>query len=223
MKLTNKTLGLTALAVLASASQALAVTFSGSTSGVFDNALGDAGLVTTGEGTSNFTWGDNDASIGVPPPPNSLSFAANTFNDIACDETFDVGTVTYYNGTTLLGTNATSVELLVDVAFTLPNVGLVPFTYVLTLNTTPNIPGPVNDFISLPDIPSQAFSLGGIQYILTLSFSGKPVFSVPENSSATSALTGMIACVPESGSSLALLGGGMLLVSGVRRKLKAKN
>jgi len=53
-----------------------------------DNTSGDGGF---GAATSNFTWGD---AIGG----SAVEFLGNSFSDVATDEVFPLGTVTYFNG-----------------------------------------------------------------------------------------------------------------------------
>lgn len=226
MQLKNKTLGLTALAILASAGQAFsAVVFNGGTTGTFSGATGGdptAYEYSNGDPVSTFKWGKVN-----PQNPDSaksvLTFTGvDPFGPVDCGEEFDIGLIDYFNGTVLQGTSATGVELGIDINFTTPS-GLVSLNYALTLYSSPdkNVPGGVADEVTLPDLESQTFILDGNTYRLTLSFEGNQTFFVEEGATDRARLVGVISCVPESGSSLALLGGGMLLVSGLRRKLKA--
>ena len=52
-----------ALASLFIASGAVGATFEGSTSGIFTNAAGPATMITTGQGTNDFTWGDGYPTV----------------------------------------------------------------------------------------------------------------------------------------------------------------
>ncbi|MDB6068853.1 MAG: hypothetical protein JWL81_24 [Verrucomicrobiales bacterium] len=112
--------------------------FSGSSSGLFTNPVGDPGLVTNllgGLTGTLFTWGGPALLLGFDKP-NSLSFSGTTFSEISPDEAFELGTLTYYNGTTYVGTNALGVLLNVKLNFSVPSViETLPFTFQLLSST----------------------------------------------------------------------------------------
>ena len=83
-----------------SASFAYADPIVGSSVGTFDNPVGPGGMIVTGVGTNSFTWGDGSA---FGSPPSSLGFAGTTF-DTDTGTFFDVGSITYFNGTIAAGT-----------------------------------------------------------------------------------------------------------------------
>jgi len=86
----------------------------GSASGKFVNPSPTSPpAVLTGVGTPTFTWGDGSP---FGSPPSSLSFAGSSFNPKPGD-TFTLGTLNYFNGTTLVGTEAHGVDLSIAVAF----------------------------------------------------------------------------------------------------------
>ena len=99
----------------------------GTDTGVFADATpGDA--VTTGVGTSAFAWGEGQ--------PSSLSFAGTPFDSPTADS-FKLGTITYFNGSTS-GGNADTVNLKVSVNLTnVPEKDFV-LTVPITIVSTPN-------------------------------------------------------------------------------------
>ncbi|MDB6070272.1 MAG: hypothetical protein JWL81_1443 [Verrucomicrobiales bacterium] len=113
--------------------------FSGTSTGVFKNPKGDPGLVSNLLGPLTgplFTFGSPAVQSGFTQP-NSLSFTGRSFSSIAPDQFFELGSLSYYNGSTYSGTNATSVQLTVNLSFTTPGVTeTLPFTFQLL--STPN-------------------------------------------------------------------------------------
>ena len=186
----------------------LPVTVAGSSSGIFVNPTGPSTMVTTGVGTNDFSWGD-------PGPfdtgPSRLVFEQKAFT--ATSETeFSLGTLTFYNGTLKLLTDADAIDLKVDIALS-SNGGISQtFLYNLGLIDTPGTretpPEVQADIVTLPKIsPQTIFSIDGIPYTLKLSFGNvadstvgfikeKNMFFVYEGESASAELLGKItACV----------------------------
>lgn len=201
--------------------------FIGSSSGVFANPVGPAGMVTTGVNTSFFTWGD-----GLPPPSSSLSFSGASFS-VPAETTFSVGTLTYFNGTISLGTEATNVDLLLTLAFTNPSGLTENFSYTLGLINSPNVVGDdigSADYVTLPSLSSTVFTSGGIDYTLHLefgafsgaSFGGPNEFRVLEGQTAAVGINGRITTnlngVPDGGATLALLGLALLPLAVIGRR-----
>jgi len=157
--------------VLASAlclafAQAQAADVEGSTSGKWVNPVPGAATV-TGVGTSTFTWGDSSAFGG---PPNQLGFTGDVFAS-AFETSFKVGTISYFNGTTALGTTADTVDLALTLNFTAPALGDVSGNYGFSLNSTPNVGTPDEnaDFVSLPSLFSTtSFLIGSTEYRVKL-------------------------------------------------------
>ena len=134
--------------------------------GTFENPV-PGGAVVTGVGTSVFTFGDPE-QIGTGP--SSLSFAGSAFSG-AFETPFKIGTLTYFNGTITLGTEATAVDLALHTTFTTPPLGLVNSAFTLSLTSTPNTGTPDQnaDFVTLPSsfVPT-TFVIGGTTYTVEL-------------------------------------------------------
>lgn len=180
---------LTAAIALSGGASALVV--EGSGNGTFVNPVGPAGMITTGVGTNAFSWGSG-------APPSSMTFIGSAFSS-TLDTFFDIGALTYYNGSITAGTQADSVDLLLGIAFTAPTGVSQSFSYLLNLINTPNTGTPqdaadIIQFASL--LPTQTFTIGTTAYTVELQvgetgpsgFSTQNTFSVIEGQSATATL-----------------------------------
>ena len=217
--------------VLSVPSLAAAIPITGMSNGVFLNPL-PVTAVTTGVGTSSFTFGT--ASPGLTT--GSLDFVGLPFGtDTETD--FQIGTLTYHNGTLAVGTEATSVDLQVGLTFTTPPVGTEAFTFGLSIINTindPSDPDASADFLILPvGFSSSVFMFGGTAYTLEiLGFrnvvgdgfltSSDTQFHVREELSASAELWGRVTAdipgaIPEPGT-LLLLGSGLLASFWRRRR-----
>lgn len=121
--------------------------FAGGASGTF---VGPQGGVTTGVGTSTFTWG-----VGQPDV-SSLSFVGKSFSVTtpsgytlgaaaqAARPSFSIGSLNYHNGTIRGGTGADAVTLSAPVSLSKPVVaGPTAISARLQLINTPNTGDPV--------------------------------------------------------------------------------
>jgi hypothetical protein len=180
------------------------VSIQGSTSGTFINPNPSGSpIVTTGVGTSSFTWGQGD-----PNPPNSMNFAGGPFNTTT-GTSFELGTLTYFNGTTDSGTTPMSVQLSVSLAFTMPaGAGTQTSAFTLNLDSTPNTGTAQQnaDFVTFPSgFSNTIFTVSGTKYTLELTgfenvtgnagflgSNGNTEFHVEEGGTASAQLFGMV-------------------------------
>src|SRR3989442_12816932 len=97
-----------------------AASFSGSSSGTFNNPVttGNPSAVYTGMGSSSITFGNAD---GFGTGPNALTFTGAGFGSVLAETPFTVGSLYYFNGTVVSGTTLSGVGLDVQLTFTLPN------------------------------------------------------------------------------------------------------
>ena len=98
--------------------------------GVFDGAQGGSGMVTTGEGSDTFTWGES-----ATERPNRFRFEGLDF--VADTELpFTVGKMHYFNGSISASSTADSVNLFVSLD--LPGISQETFEFPLNIITTTN-------------------------------------------------------------------------------------
>ncbi|MDB6070126.1 MAG: hypothetical protein JWL81_1297 [Verrucomicrobiales bacterium] len=197
--------------------------FGGTSSGTFSNPIGDPGMVTNltnGAVAPNFTWGSAATSIGFTTP-NSLTFAGKNLGTIAPEDTFELGTLTYFNGTVWTGTMANSVVLNVALNLTTPGVvENLAFTFKLmsTVNTKlTKIATPGNtetetqmddadaDFVYIPDVSTKFnTTIKGQVFYLILSFGAHSAdgfttintFHTHENKTMTGKIYGRFTTTP---------------------------
>jgi prepilin-type N-terminal cleavage/methylation domain-containing protein len=94
--------------------------FSGTVLPKWTDMTGKLNLVQT---ISNLLPDNVKADFGFPllgSPPNSLSFQRLAWNNIPPDADFKIGTFSYYNGTVAANTEATSINLHLDLSLTKP-------------------------------------------------------------------------------------------------------
>lgn len=134
---------------------------SGAASATFQNPT--PGTVFSGVNTNSFTWGD-PANFGVGA--NNLRFTGNNFAS-ALDTPFKLGTLSYFNGTTAAGSNASSVDLATNLNFASPAIPAFTSNFTLALNSTPNNGTPAQnaDFVSFNNMWSaNTFKINGVTY-----------------------------------------------------------
>ena len=128
--------------------------FTGISAGKFHTPVGDTRLLTNigpGQQNSNFKWGD-------PATPdkkqNELNFAGASFANIAPDQEFVLGSLDYFNGTTWSGTNATAVQIAIELDLTAPGVKEA-LNFTFKLQSTPNLGKNADvdaDYVYIPDV-----------------------------------------------------------------------
>jgi hypothetical protein len=215
-------------------SNVMAVDFTGNSTGVFGNPTGPSGMLTTGVGTNNFTWGD-----GTPfsSPPSSLLFTGGPFSGVWETE-FKFGHLDYFNGTIAADTEANSVALFPTLSFSSPFLVNLTFGLTFQLINTANTADPIAsaDYVKLDQLfdPAASWVIGTDTYyfqftrfantdsngfittvnefhVLEAQTAGADVFAKlttrPTNS------------VPEPGT-LALIISSLVVLVGLRRKLE---
>jgi hypothetical protein len=209
-----------------------AAVFQGTSTGSFDNPVGSSNMVATGTGTDTLTWGMSNGQA------SSLSYTSASF-DVDENDSFVFGTLYYYNGVTVTGTDANEVDLNINLAFTAPDDISEEFSFNLGLINTPNKnvdPDNDADIVSFDNsVPSNFFSFEGVDYTLeflgfgTLTGSGFTVddsFRVLENGSASVDLVGRITSTPAVvpvPAAVWLFGSGLLGLYGVGKRRKKQN
>lgn len=156
-------------------------TFSGTTSGTFDNP-DPASSLTSGVGTASFSWGN---TLG-----GNLTYTGGSFSGQE-GQTFTLGTLTYTNGATS-GGEPSAIDLNLKLSFDDPKMPDVPLTLTASIYTNPNTV--LFDFgqLLLPEgqtttVPLLGFfdSEGGFQ---VLGF-GDPIAQNPTGGNSTPATT----------------------------------
>jgi len=163
----NSLVAVIALATAAVPSFADAV--SGTTTGAWVNPTpGASPVVNTGLRTASFTWG---ASTGATPP-NSVAFDNLGGAFASTTETpFKVGKITYFNGTTSLGSNPDSVQLALTLDFAGPALGPITSNYTFNIVSTPNTADSDTsaDYLNLPTaFSTTSFLIGSTTYNVKL-------------------------------------------------------
>lgn len=234
---TLSTLAVATVTALGFSTQAQAITFSGNSSSTTWGIPTSGGINTTpvysGVGTNSFTWGEalpNDPKFGTPA--NKLTFTGNSFSTNT-NSLFNVGNLTYFNGSVPEGTNVDSVPLNLKLSLTSPQNLSQAFNFNFNLLNTPNDPANTpaqnaDSVIIQNKVSDTRFTFDGNQYTLELAgFSqdgGKTTsseFSVLEAETSTAGLYARITQVPtekipESGTIVGLSALGIYLIS--RRK-----
>lgn len=184
--------------------------FIGQSSGFLHSPLGDSGLVTNlvkGLTGLYFEWGSPAVPLGYTKP-NSLTFKPEGKFGVVPDQEFKIGELTYYNGTTYSGTNATSVKMRVKLDLEVPR-GTEELDFTLRLLSTPNLATNTldqsADYVWIPNVAT-GFStqIQGQTYYLQLRFGNSTAngftkvdeFHVHENKSATGTLFGRLTTNP---------------------------
>src|SRR6476646_1876288 len=116
-------------------------TFAGRVAATFVNAQPADSAVTTGQGTSDFTFGQAD------PHVSTLGFQGRPFYNKMPGEIFWLGTLNYTNGEITGGTEATTVTLRIIITMAQPKFSQpIAFDFPLGLISTPNDPNPLEPY-----------------------------------------------------------------------------
>lgn len=166
---------------------------SGSSSGLFSNPVGDAGgLVSNLAGSgvtesSYFDWGDANARAGDTRnfARSSMDFTGLNFGAVNEGERFEVGSLTYFNGTTYTYTDATetvrtaarSVSFAFNVGMEASGVSFgttfnFDFELINTKNAEdPNNPWPDADYVRINSpVASETLLIDGREFEFRLEF-----------------------------------------------------
>jgi hypothetical protein len=227
-------IALACAAIVTFSAQAAPLKVSGSTSATFNNPT--AGSTNSGAGTSKFTWGKPSS---IFQQANKLTFEGKSFDSVL-NTPFKIGSLTYFNGTTTAGSNASSVDLNAVFKFNLPGTASVSSNLALALNSTPNTGNATAnaDFVTLSNtlVPT-FFAIAGANYKLTFTGfqnvigdgflqSNAHQFHVREGKSASADLYASIeavSAVPEP-ETYAMFGAGLAMLGLLaRRRKSAKN
>ncbi|MEN9867220.1 MAG: hypothetical protein RL748_2810 [Pseudomonadota bacterium] len=203
----------------------------GTSSAVFTNPQ-PLNTTFSGVNTNSFTWG-NPGNFGVGA--NNLTFTGSNF-DVNLNTPFKLGTLSYFNGTTSAGSNASSLDFKTQLNFTQPGIPAVFSTFTLGLNSTANTSDPVAsaDFVNFNSLTSSSrFVIGDITYTIKIDGfrnvvgdgfleSNAHQFHVQEGRRASAELFGTVTAVPEPETYAMMLAGLGALALVARRKQAKK-
>ncbi|THK43091.1 VPLPA-CTERM sorting domain-containing protein [Methylophaga sp. SB9B] len=231
--------------LLAASLTANAATFQGSTSGTFENPTGPAGMVTTGVGTNEFTWGEGAYShtswqscgwfcfqpVAQYHDPSKLKMTGTGFNTDV-DQTFIAGYLNFYNGIIYSGTQAEGVDLSLTLNFTSPSAFSETFNYGFSLNNVVNPTGDTTTFLT--SVPTKFYSYAGTDYYFELLGFGihtkngikliDEIF-LKEGKNTTVKLLGQFTSMPSEvplPAAVWLFGSGLMGFMAMRRRAKAQ-
>lgn len=158
-----------AIALAAATLPVFAAPVAGTVAGAWVNPTpGVAPVVTTGVGTPTFTWGSSTGAT----PPNSVVFDNLGGLFASTTETpFKVGKLTYFNGTTAIGSTPDAVQLALTLNFANPALGAIVSNYTFNIVTTANTADPdaSADYLNLPTaFSTTSFLIGSTTYNVKL-------------------------------------------------------
>ena len=119
------------------------ITLSGNTDGVFRNPTGTSDMVTnlaSGGSTPLFEWGETDNSSHYSE--SWMRYTGASFADIADGARFEIGELSYYNGTIKSDTGASTIDLLITLTVNVNGQTFRPFfDFTFELVNSPNVSG----------------------------------------------------------------------------------
>jgi Bacterial pre-peptidase C-terminal domain. len=122
--------------------------------------------VFSGVGTDTFNWAE---SVDPALPTNGLSISSLPF-DVSFNKPFEVGMLSYFNGSIWMDTAVESVPLQIQLDLDSPTDQTKNFKFDLKLETVADCsPDPEDwkDFVYFPDVlPNETFDYGGKKYTL---------------------------------------------------------
>lgn len=237
---TKLSAGLLAATVsLTLASQAQAITFSGSSSGKWGmpaNPSGSTSISSQNGGTNNrLSWGRTDC-LGCTPFNNYVQYDNVSFN-AEVDTLFNIGNLSYRNGSTWDNFDG-NFPLNLSLSLTNPFSSSRDFNFLFNIFNTSNVTGNAvldGDKLrfSTAGLSSETFNYDGVDYTVELvgfsSDGGQTIvseFNSPESSIARASLYGKITAftpptqqsVPEPGTIIALSALGIYSIFRYREK-----
>jgi hypothetical protein len=214
-------LAVSLMTVLGFSGQAQAFRFSGSSAGTWGNPTPEKvnpdypnapiRPIFTGVGGNRFTWGEPGVRFanGQISVANWMEFDGISNFETKTNNLFKVGSLTYFNGTTPLGTNVDSVPLNFSVLFNNPTNERKNFDFQFQLVNTPNLGTAEQnaDFVFVKqNIRNQTFEVDGRKFALQITgfrqeqnILNQSVneFRVLEGATTTASIYGTIVSVPE--------------------------
>ena len=119
------------------------IVLNGTTSGAFKNPTGPAGMVSNlnaGGSNSRFEWGDATGASNLSE--SWMEYSGTSFADIQDSARFGIGELTYYNGTILADSGATTVDLTITLTVDVNGQVFHPFfDFTFELVNSQNVAG----------------------------------------------------------------------------------
>jgi hypothetical protein len=173
------------LALLGSTARA-DLSLSGETTGSFQSEVTTPPVTVT---ITNSSPTSAEFQTGVPSPsttpPTSITFTGDNFSDITSGEPLDVGIFTIFNGTDLIGTDASDAFFNLGLSLTSPTTESVALTTIdFGIVNTANHGGDVPDVYTVSFVEPSPIVVGGELLKFNVVFA-PPTISINEESSVT--------------------------------------
>lgn len=184
------------------------VFFDGVSDGYYTNPIGVKGteaysILRDGKRSKHFEWG----KAAIPLGANTLDFSPAMHFSVVPDQFFEIGKVSYTNSTTHSGTVADSIDVEVEINFSMPKNVTEKLRFRLDLESTLNTKDPQAsaDYVRI-NVPASEFQheFQGKTFYLQLSFGNSDAngftsvnqFHVLEEASASASLYGKLTTKP---------------------------